>query len=73
MALFPLVPPSPGALPVARKLHTEHQVSFWDAMLLAACIDAGVTTVYSEDLPGSPLPNLRIVNPFASPAGAAFG
>ena len=35
-------------------------------MLVAACLDAGVTRLYSEDLPArKPPPPLEIINPFA--------
>lgn len=37
-----------------------------DELYDAACLDAGVTRLYSEDLPGRPPPEgLEIVNPFA--------
>lgn len=63
---FRLVLPSPGVLDRARVLHVEQQWSFWDAMIVAACVDADVTRLYSEDLPGRAAPNeLEIVNPFA--------
>jgi predicted nucleic acid-binding protein len=41
-ALFPLVQPSPSALLHARELHLSRGVSFWDAMILGACVDAKV-------------------------------
>ncbi len=62
---FPLVLPTPSILERARSLHVEHQWSFWDAMIVAACLDAGVTRLSSEDLPGrSPPRPLEIINPF---------
>jgi predicted nucleic acid-binding protein len=37
-----------------------------DAPITAACLDAGVTRLYSEDLPGRKPPQpLEILNPFA--------
>ena len=34
-------------------------------MILAACVEVGVKTLYSEDVPGFPvLDTLRVVNPF---------
>lgn len=39
--LLPLVPPTPAALRVAKELHVDRQVSFWDAVLIAGCIDPG--------------------------------
>jgi predicted nucleic acid-binding protein len=64
--LFKLVAPGTQILGVARKLHLEQQWSYWDALIVAACQDAGVTRLYSEDLPGrTPPEGLEIVNPFA--------
>jgi predicted nucleic acid-binding protein len=57
--------PTRAVLARAEALHIG-QWSFWDAMIVAACQDAGVTRLYSEDLPGSAPPEgLEIVNPFA--------
>ncbi|MDX2029162.1 MAG: PIN domain-containing protein [Blastocatellia bacterium] len=41
-------------------------LSYWDAMILAACAEAGVRTLYSEDFDDSmtPLTGIRVVNPF---------
>jgi predicted nucleic acid-binding protein len=66
LELFPLVLPTPEVLDRAGRLHSEQQVAFWDAMLLAACVAAGVTQLYSEDLPSrARVDSLEIVNPFA--------
>ena len=66
LEVLPLVLPSPGVLQRAQSLHVTHGVSFWDALILAACVEAGVETLYSEDLPGlSTLGGLQVVNPFA--------
>ena len=47
-------------------LRRRFSLSHWDSMLLAACKDAGVTTLYSEDMDaGTDYDGLRIVNPFA--------
>jgi predicted nucleic acid-binding protein len=66
LTAFTLVTPRADVLTHARAFHLNHQCSFWDAMIYAACRDAGVTRIYSEDLPGSPLNDLEVVNPFAS-------
>ncbi len=64
--LFRLVAPSPAVLPAAQDLHLKHNVSFWDALIVAACLDEGVGTLYSEDIPGrDEFGPLRVVNPFA--------
>lgn len=63
---FPLILPSKAVLDRARLLHTDGQWSFWDAMLVSECIDARISTLDSEDLPGRQPPGeLHIVNPFA--------
>lgn len=63
--LFPLVLPTPGVLTRGEQLHATYGISFWDAVILAACAEAGVTIFFSEDVPGHPpLGALRIVNPF---------
>jgi predicted nucleic acid-binding protein len=65
-AMFPLVLPTGVTLERARRYHVDHQWSFWDAMIVAACVESGAGRLYSEDLPGrvGP-PELEIVNPFA--------
>jgi predicted nucleic acid-binding protein len=63
--LMPLVLPSDGNLARAKELHLTRGASLWDALILAACVEAGVKTFYSEDLPGfDDLDGVRIVNPF---------
>lgn len=63
---FPLAIPSARALDLAVEIHLAEQVSIWDAMLIAACSEAGVTTLYSEDLQSREvIRGVRIVNPFA--------
>jgi predicted nucleic acid-binding protein len=65
LALLPLVLPTRGVLERGQKLHATHGVSFWDALILAACAEAGVEVLYSEDVPGLPtLGSLKVVNPF---------
>ena len=63
--LFRLIVPSPAVLPLAQELHAQHNVSFWDALIVAACVDEGVETLYSEDIPSrSEFGSLQVVNPF---------
>lgn len=65
MDVLQLVVPSPKVLNYARRLHQDQGVSFWDAMIIGACIECGVETLYSEDLPGRTVEaTLQIVNPF---------
>jgi predicted nucleic acid-binding protein len=50
-----------GAVALAR----EHGLSFFDALIVAAAIEAGCDTLYSEDLQhGRAIGSLAIVNPF---------
>ena len=66
LGVFRLVLPSEGVLNRAKGLHVSHKVSFWDAMILAACLEVGVEILYSEDVPGlDAVDRLRVVNPFA--------
>jgi len=62
--LFPLVLPTRAMFDRARLLHLQDGRSFWDALIVAACLESGVTILYTEDLPGRPLPELSIINPF---------
>lgn len=62
---FPLVIPTATALARARVLQVDGGVSFWDALIYAACLEAGATRLYSEDIPGRAIDGLEIINPFA--------
>jgi predicted nucleic acid-binding protein len=63
--LFPLILPAGNALSEAQTLHTRNGWAFWDTMIVSSCLEAGVSVLYSEDLPGNRAPEpLRIVNPF---------
>jgi predicted nucleic acid-binding protein len=65
LTLFRLILPTAGVLERAQRLQTTHGVSFWDSLILAACAEAGVEILYSEDVPGIPTPGaVKVVNPF---------
>jgi len=50
----------------AEALLASRSISFWDALLIAAALESGVTTLYSEDLSGmGHIPGLNLINPFA--------
>lgn len=52
-------------LAAALELHQNAQLSFWDAMVVQAAIEAGCDRLYSEDLnPGQRYDSVVIVNPF---------
>lgn len=69
--LFPLVIPSERIIDRALDLVTTHTLSHWDSMLVAACLEAGINTLYTEDM-GAPrsIESLKLVNPFAVPPAA---
>jgi predicted nucleic acid-binding protein len=49
----------------ATQLLRTYQLSFWDAMIIAACLEAGVTRLYSEDFDKSAqAEGVEIINPF---------
>jgi predicted nucleic acid-binding protein len=63
---LPIVYPTIQSLRLAIDLSNRHNLSHWDSMVLAGCIEAGVTTLYSEDLTdGASYGSVRVVNPFA--------
>ena len=68
-ALTLLDPPLPLTLALhvaARELAATHQVSFYDALVVAAATEAGCDTLWSEDMQeGRVFGGLTIRNPFA--------
>ena len=64
-AMFTLRIPSQSIFQLSFDLRSRFSLSHWDSMLLAACKDACVTTLYSEDMDsGTDYDGLTIVNPF---------
>jgi predicted nucleic acid-binding protein len=62
---WPLVRPEWNHLTSTESLIKTHSLSFWDGLIIAAALESGVTTLYSEDFSGiGPIPGLMIVNPF---------
>ncbi len=58
--------PSWIVLNKAEALLSQYSLSFWDAMIVAVCLEAGVGRLYSEDFDNSAAATgLEIVNPFA--------
>lgn len=65
MILFPVVNAGPGILKRAMKTVSDHQFSFWDAMLLETAVQAGVTRFFSEDMQHDRLwKGMSIQNPY---------
>lgn len=62
----PVVTPSPQTLEAALDLSDRYSLSYWDSLLVAACIEAGVDTLYTEDLDaGAKYDTVSILNPFS--------
>ena len=56
---------NPGHLLDAIDLHERYQLSFWDALILAAAKSAGVAVLFSEDFAhGQVYDGVRVENPF---------
>ncbi len=65
---YPLICPSPAAFTSAIDLHRRFSLSHWDSLLPAACIDAGVDTLYSEDMSdGMTYDSVTVINPCQNP------
>jgi len=63
--LWSVILPGWNVLERAQVVMNRHQTSYWDAMIIAACLEAGIATLYSEDL-GSfrQIDGLEIIDPF---------
>jgi predicted nucleic acid-binding protein len=60
--------PTWTTMDLAGELLSKYSLSFWDAMIVAACLEGGVNCLYTEDLGGQPrIGTLEIVNPFNGP------
>ncbi|MGH9853234.1 MAG: PIN domain-containing protein [Blastocatellia bacterium] len=57
--------PTWAVMEKAEDLRQRFNLSFWDAMIVAACVDGGVTRLYSEDFDAyKQIDGLQLVNPF---------
>lgn len=66
--LFPLwqVDPSESLYRRGLQVQTRYGFSFYDSLIVAAALEAGCTTLYSEDMQdGQRIEGLTITNPFA--------
>ena len=63
-SLFPTAMPTPAVLDHALDFAERYSLSHWDSMLLGACIEAKVDTLYTEDM-GAPASydRIRLINP----------
>jgi predicted nucleic acid-binding protein len=62
--LFPLVLPIPALLDRALDLADRFSLAHWDSMMLGACVEAGIATLYTEDM-GAPrtINGIELINP----------
>lgn len=75
-ALFVIHTQFPHVVPITYKTHMaalalarDHSFAFYDALIVAAALEAGCDTLYSEDMQhGQVIGTLRIRNPFAETA-----
>ncbi|HUE82980.1 MAG TPA: PIN domain-containing protein [Pyrinomonadaceae bacterium] len=64
--LWKLILPSDNVFVRAEQLTTSHKLLFWDAMIVAACMEGSITRLYTEDFDNSfkQMTGVEIVNPF---------
>jgi len=66
LASFPLRQPIVSIFATSFNLWSRYSLSHWDSLLVAACKEAGVDILYTEDLDaGADYGGVKIVNPFA--------
>jgi predicted nucleic acid-binding protein len=60
--------PTWPAIDRAEKLLTRYSLSYWDAMIVGACLEGGISRLYTEDYAAYPkIDGLEIINPFGTP------
>ena len=57
--------PRPDLWPATESLQSRYSLSFWDALLVAGCLQGGVEVLHTEDI-GAPrtIDGLSLINPF---------
>ncbi len=64
-SVWPVVEPNADMTIRASELEERHQLSFWDAMIIAAARQAGAAKILTEDLNhGETIDGVAIENPF---------
>jgi predicted nucleic acid-binding protein len=63
--LFSVALPMTSVLDQAISLTCKYSLSHWDSLLLGACVEASVDTLYTEDM-GAPviIDHITLINPF---------
>lgn len=64
--IWKLILPSDNVLTHAEQLTATQNLSFWDSMIVAACMEGRITRLYTEDFDSSltQTTGVEIVNPF---------
>lgn len=63
---FPVALPQHSTLERSLRIQLRDQVSIWDALLIGACADAGVTKLYTEDMQSRQvIEGVTLINPFS--------
>jgi predicted nucleic acid-binding protein len=64
--LWKLILSSEKVFVLAEQFTSVHNLSFWDAMIVAACVEGGITRLYTEDFDDSvsKTTGVEVVNPF---------
>jgi len=66
-SVWTTVVPTWNILDRAENLMRSFSLSFWDALILAACLEGSVDRLYTEDFDAYPVVNgLEVINPFAT-------
>ncbi len=63
--LLPLVLPTSSIIDRALDLAERFSLAHWDSVILDACLDKGITILYTEDM-GAPrsIDGIQLINPF---------
>jgi predicted nucleic acid-binding protein len=62
---YPCLSPSTDLIRHAFALQGRYQISYWDAVVLAAAMELGCTKLYTEDLNhGQAYESVHVINPF---------
>jgi hypothetical protein len=63
---YPILAVSEDVFWAALQIKERYKLSYWDSAIIAAAVQLGCHTVYSEDLNhGQMYAGVRVINPFA--------
>lgn len=65
---WPVHSPDADDVVAAARISQDHQLSFWDAMILTSASSLGCDILWTEDLnAGQIIEGVRVINPFDGP------